>query len=178
MNKLFISNYNIYYYCYINFTTHYVFNYGIIVEIEKQKLVEEKISKIWTILSAFEESSTDCMAEILSDVSENVFLNDIEQAGNLVCHVDVLFLGANEIEDRLKNFDDEIRLEHTEEQKLLAKRIVNFFSLFTHRNSFPLQDTTQEFLDLATLLADTYKVLIRFSLIGALRLVMENYFYG
>jgi len=140
------------------------------IEIEKQKLVEEKISRIWTILSAFEESSTDCMAEILSDVSENVFLNDIEQAGNLVCHIDVLFSGANEIESKLKDFDDEIRLEHTEEQKLLAKRIVNFFSLFTHRNSFPLQDTTQEFLDLATLLADTYKVLIRFSLIGALKL--------
>jgi len=139
-------------------------------EIEKQKLVEEKIARIWSILSAFEESSAECMAEILSYVSDNLYLNGIEQAGNFVCHVDVLFSGIDEIEAKLKKFNDRTGLQHTKEPKLLAKRIVNFFSLLTHKNGIPRQDTTQEFLTLVTTLAHTLKILIRSALRGALKL--------
>jgi len=139
-------------------------------EIEKQKRVEEKIANIWSILSAFEESSAECMAEILSYVSDNLYLNGIEQAGNFVCHVDVLFSGIDEIEANLKKFNDKTGLQHTKEPKLLAKRIVNFFSLLTHKNSIPRQDTTQEFLTLVTTLAHTLKILIRSALRGALKL--------
>ncbi|ORX76522.1 RhoGAP-domain-containing protein [Anaeromyces robustus] len=139
-------------------------------EIEKQKLVEEKIARIWSILSAFEESSAECMAEILSYVSDNLYLNGIEQAGNFVCHVDVLFSGIDEIEANLKKFNDKTGLQHTKEPKLLAKRIVNFFSLLTHKNSIPRQDTTHEFLTLVTTLAHTLKILIRSALRGALKL--------
>ncbi|OUM60823.1 hypothetical protein PIROE2DRAFT_69689 [Piromyces sp. E2] len=139
-------------------------------EIEKQKLVEEKIARIWSILSAFEESSAECMAEILSYVSDNLYLNGIEQAGNFVCHVDVLFSGIDEIEAKLKKFNDKTGLQHTKEPKLLAKRIVNFFSLLTHKNGIPRQDTTQEFLTLVTTLAHTLKILIRSALRGALKL--------
>lgn len=139
-------------------------------EIEKQKIVEEKIARIWSILSAFEESSAECMAEILSYVSDNLYLNGIEQAGNFVCHVDVLFSGIDEIEAQLKKFNDKTGLQHTKEPKLLAKRIVNFFSLLTHKNSIPRQDTTKEFLSLVTTLAHTLKILIRSALRGALKL--------
>jgi len=142
-------------------------------EIEKQKRVEEKIANIWSILSAFEESSAECMAEILSYVSDNLYLNGIEQAGNFVCHVDVLFSGIDEIEANLKKFNDKTGLQHTKEPKLLAKRIVNFFSLLTHKNSIPRQDTTQEFLTLVTTLAHTLKILIRSALRGALKLENE-----
>lgn len=139
-------------------------------EIEKQRLVEEKINRIWTILSAFEESSAECMTEILSYVSDNLYLNGIEQAGNFVCHVDVLFSGIDEIEAKLKKFNDRTGLQHTKEPKLLAKKIVNFFSLLTHKNSMSSQETTQEFLSLVTTLAHTLKILIRFALKGALKL--------
>ena len=137
-------------------------------------MVEEKINRIWTILSAFEESSAECMTEILSYVSDNLYLNGIEQAGNFVCHVDVLFSGIDEIEAKLKKFNDRTGLQHTKEPKLLAKKIVNFFSLLTHKNSMSSQETTQEFLSLVTTLAHTLKILIRFALKGALKLVIIN----
>jgi len=118
--------------------------------IEKQKFVKEKIDRIWTVLSAFEESSAECMTEILSCLSDNLYLKYIEQASNFVCHVEVLFSGIDEIEAKLKKFNDKTGLQHTKEPKLLAKKIVNFFLLLKHlngnsnSNSSSLNDSNQE----------------------------------
>jgi len=152
-------------------------------ELKKQRIVLEKINKIWTILSSFEESSAECMGYILSAIhsyknySENdsysLDLKGLEQAGNYVCHIDVLFSSIDEIETKLKKFNDRTGLQHTREPKLLIRRIINFFSLLININNLSKQHTTHKLLNLVTSLAHTLKVLIRYALNGALKLENE-----
>ncbi|ORX44124.1 hypothetical protein BCR36DRAFT_415163 [Piromyces finnis] len=136
-------------------------------EIEKQKIIEEKIGRIWSILSAFEESSAECMAEILSYVSENLYLDGIEQAGNFLCHVDVLFSGIDEIEYKLSKFNDNTGLQHTKEPKNLARKIIALFSLLKPN---PKQDTSQEIVEIGNDISKIIKILIQSALKGALKL--------
>jgi hypothetical protein len=64
---------------------------------------------------------------------------------------------------------------------MLAKKIVNFFSLLSHTQDVRVNQgsvVTQELLSLVTSLAQYLKILIRVALAGALKLVSENYFSG
>jgi len=152
-----------------------------LVELRKQKYIMEKIKRIWSVLSAFEESSAECIGDILSAIhsyksytandSYSLDLRGLEQAGNYVCHIDVLFSSIDEIETKLKKFKDQTGLQNVKEPKHLVRRVVNFFSLLININNLSKQHTTHKLLSLVTTLAHTLKALIRFALNGALKLV-------
>ncbi|KAJ3331303.1 hypothetical protein HDU76_003532 [Blyttiomyces sp. JEL0837] len=143
-------------------------------EIARQQATLEKVSRILAVLSSFEESSAECIADMLIHFSNQEYEAGVMNAGRLIRHVAVIFAGIDHIEMELARYGDETGLQHRKEPKHLAKKIVHFFSLLTNgsgRGGESGKETTKEMITLVTSLANTLKSLIRSSLNGALKLV-------
>ncbi|KAF9879844.1 rho GTPase activator [Colletotrichum karsti] len=142
---------------------------------EEEERMEEKVYRIWSVLSTFEESSAACISDMLLHVSNGAYVDGVLVAKKFIWHVEILFQSA----DRLDFSMDQLKLKglsYGREAKLLCKKIVSFFSLLSKT-----QDTgarklgvTQELLSLVTGLAHYLKLLIRICLQGALRLEKES----
>ncbi|KAF6837657.1 rho GTPase activator [Colletotrichum plurivorum] len=142
---------------------------------EEEERMEEKVYRIWSVLSTFEESSAACISDMLLHVSNGAYVDGVLVAKKFIWHVEILFQSA----DRLDYSMAQLKLKglsYGREAKLLCKKIVSFFSLLSKT-----QDTgarklgvTQELLSLVTGLAHYLKLLIRICLQGALRLEKES----
>lgn len=141
---------------------------------QKQKIVEEQVYRIWTVLSAFEESSAACISEMLRQVSSGRYLGGVRMAERFILHVEVLFSAIDDIEREFRK-EHAKGLSHIREARMLCKKIVNFFSLLSHTQETGARrmGITQELLSLVTGLAHYLKILIRIALTGALRLDRE-----
>ncbi|KAI7903638.1 uncharacterized protein BX663DRAFT_507164 [Cokeromyces recurvatus] len=133
---------------------------------------EEKIYRIWTILSAFEESAAGCISDMLLNFSEGNYVEGVKMADYFVIHVDVLFTAIDKL---AKYYHEEINenLPYDRETTMLCKKVSNFFFLLsnTQRNeTHQKMSITQDLLTLVTGLAQYLKVLIRIGLTGSLRL--------
>lgn len=58
---------------------------------EDEERMEEKVYRIWSVLSAFEESSAACISDMLLHVSNGGFLDGVLVAKRFISHVEVLF---------------------------------------------------------------------------------------
>ncbi|KAL2757452.1 hypothetical protein ACRALDRAFT_2100347 [Sodiomyces alcalophilus JCM 7366] len=142
---------------------------------EEEERMEEKVYRIWSVLSTFEESSAACISDMLLHVSNGAYVDGVLVAKKFIWHVEVLFAAADRLDATMHRL--EIKgLSYGREAKLLCKKIVSFFSLLSKT-----QDTgarklgvTQELLTLVTGLAHYLKLLIRICLQGALRLERES----
>lgn len=142
---------------------------------EDEDKMEEKVYRIWSILSTFEESSASCISDMLLHVSNGVYIDGIIVARKFIWHVDILFgaidsLAALIIEYELKE------LAYGREAKLLCKKVVAFFTLLSRTQETGVRKlgVTQELLSLVTGLAHYLKLLIRIGLQGALKLEREK----
>lgn len=61
--------------------------------------MEEHVFRIWTVLSAFEESSAACISEMLRHVSTGAYITAVRMAGKFIIHVEVLFASMDKIEE-------------------------------------------------------------------------------
>ena len=68
------------------------------VRVEEDHM-ENKVYRIWSVLSAFEESSAACISDMLLHVSNGAYMESVMVAKKFIWHVDILF-GAT---DRLDN---------------------------------------------------------------------------
>ena len=71
-------------------------------------LVEEKVNRIWTVLSAFEESAASCISDMLLHVSNQSYVDVVNEAGNFIFHVEVLFSGIDDLQLAMNRFNDSI----------------------------------------------------------------------
>lgn len=159
---------------------------------EEEDQMEDKVYRIWSVLSTFEESSAACISDMLLHVSNGAYMDGVLVAKKFIWHVDVLF-GATDRLDALvashnmkgkmagmRPFGDQmliiLGLSYGREAKLLCKKIVAFFSLLskTQETGVRKLGVTQELLSLVTGLAHYLKLLIRISLQGALKLERER----
>ncbi|KAJ1554826.1 hypothetical protein HK096_001248 [Nowakowskiella sp. JEL0078] len=136
---------------------------------KKQQQTVEKADRILSVLSTFEESSAECISEMLVFFSNNRIENGIEHAGKFIGHVEALFVEIDSIESQLSSFGDKTGLQLTREPKQLAKKVVNFFSLLSQTANHN-EETTRDLINLVTTLAHVLKILIRGALNGALKL--------
>ena len=65
---------------------------------EKQQKMEQQVYRIWTHLSAFEESSAACISDMLRYVSNMQYLDAIRMAEKFILHVEVLFAAIDDLE--------------------------------------------------------------------------------
>ena len=162
------------------------------VRMEEEQM-EEKVYRIWSVLSAFEESSAACISDMLLHVSNGSYVEGILVAKKFIWHVDILFgatdrLDAMMISEGMKGTFElnemfntislmhSLGLSYGREAKLLCKKIVAFFSLLskTQETGVKKLGVTQELLSLVTGLAHYLKLLIRISLQGALKVERER----
>ncbi|KAF9920206.1 hypothetical protein FBU30_009992 [Linnemannia zychae] len=137
-----------------------------------QQHMEEKVYQIWTVLSAFEESSAGCISEMLLHVSNGAYYDGVQMAEKFILHVEILFGAIDDLEAQMKEVGDRNDMGHGREAKMLCKKIVNFFSLLSHTQESGVRrlGMTQELLSLVTGLAHYLKILIRIALTCALKL--------
>ncbi|KAG0209921.1 hypothetical protein BGX28_009889 [Mortierella sp. GBA30] len=137
-----------------------------------QQQMEEKVYQIWTVLSAFEESSAGCISEMLLHVSNGAYYDGVQMAEKFILHVEILFSAIDDLETQMKEVGDQNDMAHGREAKMLCKKIVNFFSLLSHTQESGVRrlGMTQELLSLVTGLAHYLKILIRIALTCALKL--------
>ncbi|KAJ7890663.1 hypothetical protein B0H14DRAFT_2690252, partial [Mycena olivaceomarginata] len=65
---------------------------------DKQVRMEQQVYRIWTVLSAFEESSAACISDMLRQVSNGQYLDAIRMAEKFILHVEVLFATIDDLE--------------------------------------------------------------------------------
>ena len=159
---------------------------------EEEEQMEEKVYRIWSVLSAFEESSAACISDMLLHVSNGSYVEGIVTARKFIWHVDILFRATDKLDFLMvsqgvkgtsdsyalaleRRLTDWSGLSYGREAKLLCKKIVAFFSLLskTQETGVKKLGVTQELLSLVTGLAHYLKLLIRISLQGALKLERE-----
>lgn len=58
---------------------------------EEEEQMEEKVYRIWSVLSAFEESSAACISDMLLHVSNGAYVDGVIVAKRFIWHVDILF---------------------------------------------------------------------------------------
>ncbi|KAI1437534.1 RhoGAP-domain-containing protein [Xylaria sp. CBS 124048] len=142
---------------------------------QKEEVMEDKVFRIWSVLSTFEESSAACISDMLLHVSNGSYVEGVFVAKRFIIHVEVLFQSADRLDETLKQLDVKA-LIYGREAKLLCKKIVSFFSLLSKAQEPNMRKlgVTQELLSLVTGLAHYLKLLIRICLQGALRLEREQ----
>ncbi|KAI8075254.1 hypothetical protein BC940DRAFT_287860 [Gongronella butleri] len=130
--------------------------------------MEKKVSRIWTDLSTFEESSATCLSEMLLLVASSAYMDGFRMASQFIMHLQVLFAAL----EAVRHHDDH-RKDDFEEARTTCRHVIRFFALLAHQESGAAADTalgvTQELLSLVTQLAQGLKVLIRLGLTEALQ---------
>ncbi|OLL26519.1 Rho-type GTPase-activating protein 1 [Neolecta irregularis DAH-3] len=142
---------------------------------EREKAMEDRVFRIWTVLSAFEESSAACISDLLLNISNGAYFEGVIVADRFISHIELLFRAIDELEIMLTQSSGR-SLPHSREAKLLCKKIVSFFSLISRIKETGVRrlGITQELLSLVTGLAHYLKILIRISLTGALKLERDG----
>ncbi|PHH69315.1 hypothetical protein CDD80_6833 [Ophiocordyceps camponoti-rufipedis] len=150
----------------------------------EEERMEDKVYRIWSVLSTFEESSAACISDMLLHVSNGAYVDGVLVAKRFIWHVEVLFQSADRLDAMMlgrnsKAPDPGTRaqgMSYGREAKLLCKKIVAFFSLLskTQDNTVRKLGVTQELLSLVTGLAHYLKLLIRICLQGSLRLERDS----
>jgi hypothetical protein len=65
---------------------------------ELEERMEEKVYRIWSVLSAFEESSAACISDMLLHVSNGAYLDGVLVAKRFIWHVEILFQSADRLD--------------------------------------------------------------------------------
>lgn len=159
------------------------------VRLEEERM-EEKVYRIWSVLSTFEESSAACISDMLLHVSNGAYVDGVLVAKKFIWHVDILFTSADILDATVTKHlpkgtfphktsyrhTHHLGLQYSRESKLLCKKIVAFFSLLSNSQDTGVKKlgVTQELLSLVTGLAHYLKLLIRLCLQGALKVERET----
>ncbi|KAL0953576.1 hypothetical protein HGRIS_004792 [Hohenbuehelia grisea] len=142
---------------------------------ERQIKMEQLVYRIWTVLSAFEESSAACISDMLRQVSNGHYLDAIRMAEKFILHVEVLFATIDDLEYQFGRLTQK-GMSHVREARMLCRKTVELFTLLSHTQETGSRrmGMTQELLALVTGLAHYLKILIRIALTGALKLEREQ----
>ena len=74
-----------------------------------EEQMEDKVYRIWSVLSTFEESSAACISDMLLHVSNGAYVDGVLVAKKFIWHVEVLFNAT----DRLDLTTQQLQLKGT-----------------------------------------------------------------
>lgn len=83
---------------------------------EDEEQMEDKVYRIWSTLSTFEESSAACISDMLLHVSNGAYMESVMVARKFIWHVDILFRATDELDSRMVS--EGVKGEFTEHQCL------------------------------------------------------------
>ena len=143
---------------------------------QDEEQMEDKVYRIWSTLSTFEESSAACISDMLLHVSNGAYMESVMVAKKFIWHVDILFGATDGLDNRMVSQGIKCKclveysvlepanmgsaLSYGREAKLLCKKIVAFFTLLTKTQETGVRKlgVTQELLSLVTGLAHYLKL--------------------
>ena len=70
------------------------------VRLEEEHM-EEKVYRIWSVLSSFEESSAACISDMLLHVSNGAYVDGVLVAKKFIWHVDMLFTATDGLDQSI-----------------------------------------------------------------------------
>jgi hypothetical protein len=68
---------------------------------EAEEQMEQKVFRIWSVLSTFEESSAACISDMLLHVSNGAYIDGVFVAEKFIWHVEILFGCTDNLDARL-----------------------------------------------------------------------------
>jgi hypothetical protein len=68
---------------------------------EAEEQMEQKVYRIWSVLSTFEESSAACISDMLLHVSNGAYIDGVFVAEKFIWHVEILFGCTDNLDARL-----------------------------------------------------------------------------
>jgi hypothetical protein len=71
----------------------------------KEEVMEDKVYRIWSVLSTFEESSAACISDMLLHVSNGSYIDGVFVAKKFILHVEILFQSADRLDETLKRLE-------------------------------------------------------------------------
>ena len=71
---------------------------------QEEERMEEKVFRIWSVLSTFEESSAACISDMLLHVSNGANVDGVIVAKRFIMHVEILFQSADRLDQTMKRF--------------------------------------------------------------------------
>jgi hypothetical protein len=72
---------------------------------EEEERMEEKVFRIWSVLSTFEESSAACISDMLLHVSNGSYVEGVFVAKRFIWHVEILFQSADRLDATMVGLD-------------------------------------------------------------------------
>ena len=72
---------------------------------QEEEKMEDKVYRIWSVLSTFEESSAACISDMLLHVSNGAYVDGVLVAKKFIWHVDVLFQSADRLDSTMVKLD-------------------------------------------------------------------------
>ena len=66
-----------------------------------EEQMEEKVYRIWSTLSTFEESSAACISDMLLHVSNGAYMESVMVAKKFIWHVDILFRATDKLDSTM-----------------------------------------------------------------------------
>lgn len=72
---------------------------------QKEEVMEDKVYRIWSVLSTFEESSAACISDMLLHVSNGSYTEGVFVAQRFILHVEILFQSADHLDETLKRLE-------------------------------------------------------------------------
>lgn len=70
---------------------------------ENEEIMEDKVYRIWSVLSTFEESSAACISDMLLHVSNGSYVDGVLVAKRFIAHVEILFGSADRLDHTVAN---------------------------------------------------------------------------
>lgn len=155
---------------------------------EQQTSVERMLDRIWTDLSAFEESAAACISDMLLNFAAGATVESLRMVNQFVSHVQVLFAALDALDTT--SLDMEIHnsssISCASESKSISTFIIQLLQLLasgaTPYNPKESKHTgsnnnnvivAQQVLTLVTGMAQSLKALIRIGLVESLQLVWQ-----
>lgn len=68
---------------------------------DAEEKMEDKVFRIWSVLSSFEESSAACISDMLLHVSNGAYVDGVFVAERFIWHVEILFGSADTLDVQL-----------------------------------------------------------------------------
>ena len=67
----------------------------------EEETMEERVFRIWSVLSSFEESSAACISDMLLHVSNGAYVDGVLVAKKFIWHVDILFRATDKLDQAI-----------------------------------------------------------------------------
>ncbi|KAL9616062.1 MAG: hypothetical protein Q9160_009033, partial [Pyrenula sp. 1 TL-2023] len=140
---------------------------------ERQNDREQSTSRIWEVLSNFEEKAASKFSDISVHFRNGATVSTLHVAKGIVCYVSTLFSALDDLNEIL--IQSNVReMSFDRETKLLSKSLVEILGLCRIRNCDKGLTVDKKVLELVTDVVANFKLLIGIALRGAVRLEKET----